>query len=480
MALPSTAFAQSSADQDTRLRLDQQMEGQKRESESELLEDADALDVPTSLEIDGQTYSVGDNANDMGKALYISITRKQWPDVQRFLAAYRRYPDRDPMLVHYGKGGLAREGGDLSAAEAEYRALLALQADFLPGQLELARVLFENHKDREARRAFQAAHTLLAEEGDQAVNVRQTVDAFLHALERRRGWQGRIAVGPTYSTNLNQSSASYTCLLEADDGTCLFDRKVPDPIAAAGVNFEATLGRDIPLGGHHGIRARGLLYGDIYPDQHDYSQATAIGRVGYRYQSARNTIALSPSFEIGSLGSSILYDAPGINAEWTHILSPSATLRFEGAYRDFRYRLATYDRQDGPLTDISLTAWYAVAPGWTLFGGPDFSVKDTDDPVDSYDQGGVRLGLNKSFGTDASLLLIGSYRYRRYRAYSELFAAQRQDDQFNATAIARFPALKFAGLVPEIVVQHTHIESNIDWLYSYDRTSASLRLSHAF
>lgn len=480
MAMPSVALAQSSTDQDTRFRLDQQMEGQKRETESELLENADVLGVPTSLEINGQTYSVGDNVNDMGKALYILIARKQWLDVQRFLAAYQRYPDRDPMLVHFAEGSLAREGGDLSAAEAEYRALLEFQVDFLPGQLELARVLFENHKDREARRAFEDAHALLAEQGDQAVKVRQTVDAFLHALDQRRGWQGRVAVGPTYSTNLNQSSASYTCLLEADDGTCLFDRKVPDPIAAAGVNFEATLGRDIPLGGHHGIRARGLLYGDIYPDHHDYSQTTAIGRVGYRYQSARNTIALSPSFEIGSLGSSILYDAPGINAEWTHILSPSAMLRLEGTYRDFRYRLAAYNRQDGPLTDISLTAWYAVAPGWTLFSGPDFSAKDTDDPVNSYDQGGVRLGLNKSFEMHASLLLIGSYRYRRYRAYSELFAAQRQDDQFNATAIARFPALKFAGLVPEIVVQHAHIESNIDWLYSYDRTSASLRLSHAF
>src|SRR3546814_10972051 len=85
MALPSAAFAQSSADQDTRLRLEQQMEGQKRETEAELLEDADALDVPTSLEIDGQTYSVGDNANDMGRAPYISIARKKWTDVQRFL-----------------------------------------------------------------------------------------------------------------------------------------------------------------------------------------------------------------------------------------------------------------------------------------------------------------------------------------------------------------------------------------------------------
>src|SRR3546814_1562077 len=77
----------------------------------------------------------------MGRALYISIARKEWTDVQRFLAAYQRYPDRDPMLVHYAEGGLARERGDLFAAEAEYRALLELQADFLPGQLELARAL---------------------------------------------------------------------------------------------------------------------------------------------------------------------------------------------------------------------------------------------------------------------------------------------------------------------------------------------------
>src|SRR3546814_15195889 len=105
------------------------------------------------------------------------------------------------------------------------------------------------------------------------------------------------------------------------------------------------------------------------------------------------------------------------------------TMRLEGTYRDFRYRSVAYDRQDGPQADISLTAWYSVAPGWTLFGGPDFSVKDTDDPVDSYDQGVVRLGLNKPFGTTATLLLIGSYRYRRSRAFSEPFASHQSEER---------------------------------------------------
>ncbi|RIV76067.1 DUF560 domain-containing protein [Pelagerythrobacter aerophilus] len=480
MIAPTAAVGQATTDQDTRIRLDQQIERQKRDTESDLLEDAESFDRPASLEIDGQTYSVDDNVSDVGKALYISVARQQWRDVRRFLAAYERFSDRDPMLVHYAKGGLARHSGDLDVAEGHYRELLTLQPDFPLGQLELARVLFENRKDSEARHAFEHAHLLLTEEGDRAAGVRRTIDAFLNALKRRRGWQGTIAIGPGYSTNLNQSSASYTCLLEADDGTCLFDRKVPDPIKAAGVNFEATLGRDVPLGGHHGIRARGLLFGDVYPDHHDYSQVTAIARLGYQYQTARNTVTLAPSFEIGSLGSSVLYDAPGVNAEWTHVASPRAMLRIEGNYRDFRYRRRAYDAQSGPLTDINLTGWYSLSSSWTLFGGPDFAAKDTDDPVDSYRQWGARLGVNKIFGASASLLLLGSYRHRKYRAYSELFEAQRQDDQFNATAIARFPALKFAGLVPEAVVQHNRVKSNIDWLYSYNRTTASLRLSHAF
>lgn len=56
--LAAPTLAQNASDQDTRLRLDQQIDGQKRKTEKELLENADALDRPPhSLEIDGKTYS---------------------------------------------------------------------------------------------------------------------------------------------------------------------------------------------------------------------------------------------------------------------------------------------------------------------------------------------------------------------------------------------------------------------------------------
>ena len=475
------ARAQTTSGQDTRLRLDQQFDRQRADQEARAIEEAQALDGDTSsLTIDGRTYAVGNTVDEIGRALYLSVARKQWRDVRRFLTAYQRLDGHDRMLVEYALGALARERGDLAAAERHYRALLAIEADFVPGRLELARVLFDNHKGREAARAFRAARDLLARDGPQAQGVIGTVDAYLGALRRRRSWQGSVAIGPGYSSNLNQSSASYTCLLARDDGTCLIDRQVPDAIAAMGVNFEATLARDVPLGGHSGLRARAVLFGDIYPGHHDYFQATGIMRLGYQYQTARNAISLSPSFEIGSLGSSELYRAPGFNAEWTHTLSPRALFRLEGNYRDLRYRDAAFAPQNGPLTDVALTGWRSLTPTVTVFGGPDLIAKDAASLVEAYRQWGGRLGASKAFGNAASLFLMGSYRHRRHRAYSALFEARRKDRQFNIVGIARFPGLKLGPLIPEIVVQHNRVESNIDWLYSYKRTTASVRLSHAF
>ncbi|MFK4870603.1 surface lipoprotein assembly modifier [Novosphingobium sp. ZW T3_23] len=481
MLLPVHAAAQSASDQDTRLRLDQQGEVQRRKAERERLKDAEDWDtLPTSLELDGTTYEVRDNVDDMGRALYIAIGRKQWRDVRRFLAAYRRYPDQDPMLVLSAEGALARQQGKLAEAERRYRELLRLSPGFMPARLELARVLFENHKDREARRAFEDIRGLLASRGEQSRGVLATVDAFLGALKQRRSWQGSFALGPGYSTNLNQSSASYTCLLAALDGSCLFERKVPDPIRAMGLNFEGTLGRTLPFSGHQAARVSALLFGDVYPGHHDFSQTTLMLRAGYQYQSARDTVTLSPSLDLGTFGSNLLYEAPGGNAVWQHVLSPRTLLRIEANYRDYRYRQRGFRSQDGALTDLSLTAWYAPSPGWSVFAGPDFANKDAPAAVDAYRQWGARLGVNKAFGNAASLLLIGSWRHRDTRAFNEVFAARRREDQYNATAIARFPGLQFARLVPELVLQHTRVESTIDWLFSYRRTSASLRLSRTF
>ena len=82
------ARAQSASEEDIRLRLEQDFERQSREREQRLLEEADALDGPIDrLEIDGRTYSVGDNVHDVGRALYISVQRQDWNAAARLRIA---------------------------------------------------------------------------------------------------------------------------------------------------------------------------------------------------------------------------------------------------------------------------------------------------------------------------------------------------------------------------------------------------------
>lgn len=476
IALPHGAQAQ---DSDTRLRLDQGLEAQRAARDAKAAAQAAATTGDDTIAIDGQTYHVRPTVSDTGKALYLAITRRQWADVRRFLSAYQRLPGYDPMLELYARGALSRETGHLAQAEQAYRALMALQPDFLPGQLELARVLFEGRQDRAARAAFLTARSLTQSDGDKAQGVQRSVDAFLHALDQREGWHGSLAIGASRGSNINQSSGSYTCLLTMDS-TCLVDRKLPDPITAAGINFEGTLSRRWALGGRGGILARALTYGDLYPGYGAYNQATISLQAGYDWHSRLSGITVSPTVDIAMLGGTVLYVAGGLRAEALTQITPRTALRVEVTGRRFDYPSSLYADFTGTQGEAYLTLWQTLPARWALFGGPEFLVKGAASPVNAYGQIGGRLGLSGPVGKVAQLMVTAAHRWRDYRAYSDLLEGKRHDVEDTLTATARLTALRFFRITPELYLQTSRVRSSIDWLYSYRKTTMAMRLTYAF
>ncbi|MEJ1965017.1 MAG: hypothetical protein WDO56_27145 [Gammaproteobacteria bacterium] len=215
--------------EDTRRFLDQRIERQTLEQEQELLEKERERERPT-ITVGGQTYTVEHNVNDLGRALYFSLQHHEWESAAHFLAEYLTLPDRDSMLVHYAQGGLARMRGRYRDSEREFRALLDLQPDFLPGRLELARVLFEDQRDREAAGQFAEIAGSIDTTDPRTSGVRQTVETFRRALANRSGWTGTFALGPAWNDNVNRTSASRTCLWADDEGHCFIERNLPDAI----------------------------------------------------------------------------------------------------------------------------------------------------------------------------------------------------------------------------------------------------------
>lgn len=470
----------ATAEEDTNLRLNQRIEQDASQREQQLLEDEQTLDseLPTLI-VNGREYAVGGDVNAMGRALYISIKQRKWPAVIALLRAYKNLPGADPMLIHYADGGLARVRGRLDEAEQAYRDLLALKADFLPGQLELARVLFESHKNAEAEAGFQRIHRGLAPALEKASGVRNTVETFLAALEQRRSWQGQVALGPGYNDNLNRSSESYTCLIPGADGSCFFDRSVPDAIHSRSLEYESTLEKTIPISGHHNVFVRGLAYGDRYPDHHDYNENSVTASAGYRYRSAENMLSSAPLLELQHYGNDVLYHAKGLRGEWMRFLSPRSALRIEGQYKKLSYR-ERFDHYDGAQRNLYATLWRTLRDQWTVFGGLDLGDKSSAEEVNAYQQWGLRLGASKSFQAGFRAIVFASLRHQQYDDFSAILEARRKDKEQNYRLVLEMPRFAFYGIEPVLTLEHSRVQSNVDWLYSYERSAVSLKFQYAF
>ncbi|WP_231908896.1 surface lipoprotein assembly modifier [Marinomonas sp. TW1] len=468
-------------DLDIQLRLNQSIDLQANQEERQILKDEDYLkgDRPT-LAINGKAYTVKHDISDVGRALYVSIQQKQWPLVVYFFDEYLTFSDADPMLVAYAKGSLARIQGDMEQAESEFRKLISIQPNFFLGQLELARVLFENRKNAESQAMFQKIRTSLDSEDSRQQGVVITVDRFLSAVKERQSWQGSIAIGSARTDNLNNSSESYTCL-QYFNGVCLFDRTSPEAIKAQGIEYEMTLSKRFSLSGHHGLFSQSSLFGKSYGDYSDYNESQINTRFGYSYHDARNQYSLAPSFELSRYSNDPLYNALGLQGTWLHYLTDKAMFKIEASYKDQQYEKENLASQyDGGIWSTYATAWYSLPNSWTMFGGLDWTKKETEIEQNAYTQIGVRAGLAKTFNTHLNATLFTSIRQREHDAYNAIFQEQRQDIEQNYTLTLGFPSLAFYGLKPSLTLKHSNVNSNIDWLYSYDKNSVSLKLEKNF
>lgn len=475
-----TAFFANCArsDQDTDLRLNQAIDFRTTLEARHLRQTADALPV---VSIDGHLYQVGNNLDDLGRALYLSVQRQRWTDVSFFRIRYVALPNYDPMLLSYVDGARSRAEGQLGKAELEYRHLLELQPDFLPGQLELARVLFENYKDRESSDIFKRVRLSLDPKNAQSRGLVQSIRSFTDALERRNQWHGSLAIGPTWSNNLNRSSESRTTYrIASSEGVYVIERKMPKAVSGEGIDYEVTLAKRAALVGHHGAYIRVLAYGQAYKELGKYSEDTLTTHAGYSYQDARNQYSLGPLFEYNRLGSDAVSTAWGLRGEWVHNFGPKRLLKLEAEYKDLAYRSQYANAYDGGVTSTYATIWQAMPNHWLLFGGFDLTDRSAHNDIEAYFQKGLRAGVVKELSSGFSTVLFASWRTRQYAGFNASLGARRHEQEHGYTLIARAPQLAVNDVVPSLVIKYNEVRSNIGWMYAHERSSVSIKLERVF
>jgi outer membrane protein len=460
--------------------LDQGVQRQAAAQEKQALQGESDEGRPT-LTLDGKRYTVAHNANDVGRALYLSLQNKAWDAAQAFLTDYLTLADRDPMLVDYAEGVLARLRGHYQEAQASFEAVLARQPDFLLGRLELARVYFEDQQDKAAAALFTAIAASLDASDERTAGVARTVEAFQKALATRARWTGSFSAGPLWSDNINRSSASETCLLADTTGFCYVNRKLPDAVRAMGVDFDASVDKRWALEGHHGIYFRSLAFGQSYRGEAQYNELTWTFQAGYSFRSGRQTFAIAPTFDYYAWGNRAMYGAAGAHAEWTDTLSAASLLKIEGDIKRMRYRRPDYASQyDGVMRSVYATWFQGIGDGGTVFGGLDLVDSGAVERVNAYLQKGIRLGTSWEWPAGFTSTVFASFRHRDYGAYSSVLGERRNDHEQAYTVVIKASRFAFAGFTPVFTARRNRIHSNVDWLYSYDKNALSLKLEHAF
>ncbi|MDU8924157.1 porin family protein [Pasteurellaceae bacterium LIM206] len=455
------------------LRLWRQHEQQsaQRQQERQAIGDEQPADEIT---LEGQSFEVEHNVDAVGQALYIALNRQLWGYAEKFLAQYETFPEHKPELVWFAKGALAREHGELAEAERNYRALLHAEPDFLRGQLDLARILFENKNNQEASALFQQVSRQPLPDG-----VLLTLREYQHALEQRESWQGSFSLGYQYNKNINQSSQKETCLLQRNN-QCVINRHSPAAINPHGWRYDLTARRRISLSGHHGAEFYVNSYGQFYPHHHDFNENTVKLYGGYSFQNANTDVTIAPVFEYSDFNNHRHYHGWGGHIEWTQLFSPRhmANIQFEQKKLRYSNHYSAFDSAD--LTSLFATWYYSLSPRTTLFGGVDWLYRHTADNVQSYHMPGVRFGLNHrfDFGLDFTILtLLRHYHYQGYHAALEL---SRKDNQQIYLAVLKMPQWQFKGITPNLLIKHTRNRSNADYVFSYKQSEVQLNFEWRF
>lgn len=485
-----------SADNDIQLRLNQDIQIQQLQSEQDLkkLQIPNNSQLPNML-INGEVIQVENNIEGVGQALYIAVMQNQWQAVKIYLDRYLKLDGSDQSLALFAQGALNRVQGNTKQAEHEFRQAALLQPQNQIIKLELARLLTELQKNQEAKDLFKQIKQHLSPSTDQtSQNIIKNINSYLEGLDKRDAWQGSIAFGPSYKTNIN-NSAEYlkkTIWYATDkEGDYLLDKdgnKIPvyettqgspEPIDTTAIDYETSLSKRWSLSGNHGISFRGMSYGQIYNQQPDYNELTFNFNAGYNYDNQKNQILVATVFENKYYGHDSLYNAYGLRAEWMRFIGNDKALKLEGEIKDFHYQ--DYKNQNGIETSVFSTFWKMLPQQWTIFGGLDYVDHNTEEGyMAAYQQEGVRLGLSKNFNAGFNATLFGSYRWRQYDKYTPVLGEKRDDKEQNYNLIVSAPKWQFYGLTPNFSYQYNTNKSNVDWLYSYDKHKFSLKLEYRF
>ncbi|MDH0865033.1 surface lipoprotein assembly modifier [Mitsuaria sp. GD03876] len=463
------------AQQDPQQRLWQGMEQQQSQQRSAPapLREAVASRSPDSP-LAAMVQPPEDRLQRQQLAVLDAVNRRDWFGADRLLREYLRMPRHSPAMSGFVAASRAAAAGELGPAVTGYEAVLEADPRFTRATLDLARTLYADNRVRDAREAFDRLRT-------QALppEVTRHIDEYLLAIERRVRAQWSLSVSAVREDNVNSASTVVDpCALVLFD-QCLANTP-GDKLSDTGVYVEGSVSRWWPLAGHHGLLARGLVYGNHYARHDEFDNLVAAVYAGYQYASASAQVQVLPLLEVDLEGGREIYRAFGVRAAYTRPLGPRAQLEASLEYKARRFAPRFAASLEGDVRSASLFGQYVLPGGWLAFGHLMWRESEARETVFALREQVARVGINKSFADQASVSLAYGRREKRAEAANLVFGKRQRDHEDSLFLNVSVPRWGWQGLTPTLGYEYRNNRSSIPHAYNYEKHRLTLGVNAVF
>ncbi|SHE55473.1 Tetratricopeptide repeat-containing protein [Lampropedia hyalina DSM 16112] len=407
-------------------------------------------------------------------AILNAVNQRDWFGADRLLRQYVQVPQHDPSLEMFVMSSRMAAGGDYEGAIAGYQAVLQANPQFVRGELDMARVLYADHRLRDAQEVFDRLHSQPL-----PPSVIQHIDEYLKALKQRRQPRFSLSVSAVREDNVNGASTVVDPCALVFLGVCL-PNTPGQKRAASGVYVEATLNKLWPLAGNHGLMLRSINYGNHYRHESDFDNLVSTNYLGYQYASARQQWQVLPLFEYDREGGRKIYHAFGVRASFTRQLNERAQVEASYEFKARHFSPQFSENLQGHLQSFSLFGTYAFKPDLAAYGSLSWRESDARLPIFAYREKVARLGIYKAFGNQVTVNAAYGYRQKQAEADNAVFGRRQRDHEGSIYLNLALPGYQWQGFTPTASYEYRDNRSSIPHAYSHQKNRLTLGVRKDF
>lgn len=397
--------------------------------------------------------------------------------LEDLLPIYQQVPNYDPSVVDWGTAIIKAKKGELKEAIRIYRDINSKLPDIKILRFQMAMALFYNRQFEAAQSEFEKLRSSATQQGDIEV-----INKYLDAINEQGSWDFNASVSYVDDNNLTNAPPTGTKLVGENGSEVTYTSPHE---SGKGVSFGVSGDRKWFFDNKMFTALHLNSYGNYYWDNKKFNDVTAGVGAGVGYQNLATEIELEPFYNKRWYGQGIngdgdihdYADTTGVKLHLNQWFSPKWKYQGLVRYSKSEY-IEKYDYNDGDDILFANTGVYFPNSRQFWVVGLDYSEKTSEDPSNSYQRPGVRVGWGQSWPKGYSTKINLGYAKRDFEA-ENFFGIKRKNEEYSAGVTVWNRGFDFIGLTPRLSWNYNEVKSNSPF-EEYSKNDVSVELTKSF